>query len=45
MRYVEFLVFLCRISYEHYKNSPYHKEPLYKKLDHLMPNFLAPYNL
>ena len=45
MRYVEFLVFLCRIAHEHYENSPYKKEPLYIKLDHLMGLFLSFYNL
>ena len=41
MKYVEFLVFLCRITHEHYLGSPYEKELLYLKLDHLMPAFLA----
>lgn len=42
MKYVEFLVFLCRIAHEHYKDTVYAKELLYKKLDHLMPSMLAP---
>lgn len=41
MSYVEFLVFLCRLSYEHYRKTPYHEEYLYLKLDKLMPAFLA----
>lgn len=48
MRYVEFLVFLCRMSFEHYErasNGIYSKELLYLKLDHLMPAFLAYLNL
>lgn len=40
MKYVEFLVFLCRIAKEHYDGSPYEKESAYLKLDHLMPAFL-----
>lgn len=42
MKYVEFLVFLCRVSHEHYKGTVYEKELLYKKLDHLLPSMLAP---
>lgn len=45
MKFVEFLVFLCRISEEHYKNSPYEGELLYLKLEHLMSRFLSPLNL
>lgn len=41
MKYVEFLVFICRISKEHYDGSPYEKEASFLKLDHLMPTFLA----
>ena len=41
MKYVEFLVFLCRIAYEHYRKTPYHKELLYLKLDQCMGSFLA----
>ena len=43
MKYVEFLVFLCRTAHEHYKNfkgGVYNKEKLYKKLDRLMSVFL-----
>ena len=45
MKYVEFLVFLCRVAHEHYNGSPYESELLYLKLDHLMPAFLAFLNL
>ena len=45
MKFVEFLVFLCRIAYEHYKGGPYDGEQLYLKLDHLMSAFLSPLNL
>lgn len=41
MKYVEFLIFICRVTYEHYRNTPYHEELLYLKLDKLMPAFLA----
>ena len=41
MSYVEFLVFLCRITHFHYEESKHRKEPLYIKLDHLIHNFLA----
>ena len=41
MKYVEFLVLLCRVAHEHYEGGPYAKELLYLKLDHLMPAFLA----
>lgn len=40
MKYVEFLVFICRIAKEHYDGSPYEKEAHYLKLDHLMPTLL-----
>ncbi|MFO0117200.1 MAG: hypothetical protein ACK521_06165 [bacterium] len=40
MKFVEFLVFLCRIAKEHYDGSPYEKEAHYLKMDHLMPLFL-----
>ena len=45
MKYVEFLVFLCKSAYEYYRNTPYHGELLYLKLDKLMPAFLAYMNL
>lgn len=45
MKFVEFFVFICRISFEHYQGGPYAKELLYLKLDHLMPALLAYLNL
>ena len=45
MKYVEWLVFLCRIAHEHFKGGPYEKELLYLKLDHLMPSILGYLNL
>jgi len=45
MKYVEFLVFLCRVAHEHFKGGPYEKEESYLKLDHLMPVFLSFLNL
>lgn len=45
MRYAEFLVFLCRIAYEHYRNTPYHNELMYLKIDKMLPTFLFPNNL
>lgn len=45
MKYVEFLVFICRIAKEHYEGSPYMKETHYLKMDHLMPIFLKECNL
>ena len=41
MKFVEFLVFLCRIAHEHYMKTVYKEELLYIKLDHLMPSYLA----
>lgn len=45
MKFVEFIVFLCRIAYEHYSKTNHHEELLYLKLDHLMPAYLAYSNL
>ena len=45
MRYVEFLVFLCRITHEHYESTKNKREPLYVKLDHQMEHFLARVNI
>ena len=41
MKYVEFLVFLCRLTLEHYESTEHKNEAFYKKLDHLLPTFLA----
>ena len=40
MKYVEFIVFLCRVSHEHYSKTKYKEELLYLKLEHLIPNYL-----
>ena len=40
MKYVEFLVFLCRITHEHYQSTEHKAESFYKQLDHLLPVFL-----
>ena len=45
MKYVEFLVFLCRITHENYSSSEHHNEALYVKLDHMLPKFLDRINL
>ena len=45
MKYVEFLVFLCRIAHEHYESTEHKHELLYLKLDHLLPSFLGTINL
>lgn len=45
MKFVEFIVFICRLAHEHYKGSAYHKELLYLKLDHLMSAFLGYLNI
>ena len=44
MSYVEFLVFLCRVSKEHYERDSdgiHSKESMHLKIDHLMPRFLS----
>jgi hypothetical protein len=38
----EFLVFICRITYEYYRKTPYHNELMQLKVDKMMPNWLAP---
>ena len=45
MKYVEFIVFLCRICHQHYVGGPYEGELLYLKLEHLMPSILGYKNL
>jgi hypothetical protein len=44
MKFTEFLIFLCRISYEHYKGTHYETEHMYLKVDKCMPKLLAPVN-
>ena len=45
MRYPEFLIFLCRIAYEHYRQTPYHNELMYLKIDKMMGTYLDILNL
>jgi len=45
MAFWEFTVFICRITFEYYENKSdgvYSKEPMYLKLDHMLPVWLAP---
>jgi hypothetical protein len=37
MKMVEFLIFMCRISYEHYRGTPYENEMMHLKLEHTLP--------
>lgn len=45
MKYVEFLVFLARCSYQHYVNTPYENELMYLKLEKTLPVYLNVINL
>ena len=45
MKFVEFLVFLCRCAFEHYNGTPYENEMMYLKLEKLLPQMLAPMNV
>ena len=38
----EFLVFMCRITYEHYKKTPYAQEAMHIKFEKMLPLWLAP---
>jgi len=38
----EFLVFMCRITHEHYKSTVYANELMYVKLEALLPAWLHP---
>lgn len=40
MKLVEFFVFLCRISFEHYRGTPYENEMMYLKLEKTVPMYL-----
>ena len=40
MKMVEFYVFICRISFEHYRGTPYENEMMYLKLEHTIPMFM-----
>jgi hypothetical protein len=45
MKFTEFLIFLCRISFENYRGTPYENEQMYLKIDKCLPKFLAPVGL
>jgi hypothetical protein len=45
MKYTEFLVYLCRVAYEHYRGTHYENEMMYLKIEKLLPKYLAPLNL
>lgn len=45
MRFVEFIVFICRISHQHYSKTKYKDELLYLKLEHLIPKYLEQFGL
>ena len=45
MKLAEFYVFLCRITYENFRGTPYENELMYLKLNNMLPKFLAPYFL
>ena len=45
MKFVEFIVFVCRICHEHYCKTDKKKELLFLKIDHLMPKLLEPNKL
>ena len=45
MKFVEFLVFICRIAFERYRDSPYESEHMYLKLEKTLPQFLESMNL
>jgi hypothetical protein len=42
MQYNEFLVFIARVTYEHYKKTNYHNELMYIKIEKMLPAWLAP---
>ena len=45
MKLVEFMVWLCRICFEHYRGTPYENEMMYLKIDKLLPVILDAYHL
>lgn len=45
MKFVEFVVFICRVCHHHYSDTEFHEELLYLKIDHLLPVLLAPLHL
>jgi hypothetical protein len=38
----EFITFICRVTYEHYRNTDYHEEKMHIKLDKMLAVWLAP---
>lgn len=40
MKFVEFIVFLCRVTYEHYRGTHYENELMYLKLEKTIPMYL-----
>lgn len=40
MSFCEFLVFLCRVTYEHYRGSHFENEMMYLKLEKMLPQYL-----
>jgi hypothetical protein len=42
MQPFEFNVFMCRITFEHYKGTPYKDEAMHLKFEKLLPVWLAP---
>jgi hypothetical protein len=45
MKLVEFQVFLCRVCFEHFRNTPYENELMYLKIEKLLPVILDAYFL
>lgn len=45
MKLVEFYVWICRICFEHYRNTPYENEMMYLKIEKLLPIILDAYHL
>ena len=44
MQPFEWLVFMCRITFEHYKGTVYENELMYIKLEKFLPKWLFPIN-
>jgi hypothetical protein len=42
MQYHEWVVFMCRITYEHYRKTVYHNELMHIKIEKMLPVWLAP---
>lgn len=41
MKFTEFVVFLCRVAFEHYRGSHYENEMMYLKIEKLLPRYLS----